>query len=169
MMLGLSLAQFTILHVAISLVAIASGLAVLFGWMGGKDRENLTRWFLATTVATSVTGFMFPFHAVTPGIIVGAISMVVLTLAIVARYGFQLAGVWRRTYVVTASVALYFNVFVLVAQSFQKIPALNALAPTQSEAPFVIAQLLVVIVFAALGWMAVRATPAARVTGLSHS
>ena len=154
MLLGLSLAQFTTLHVAISLVAIASGLAVLLSWMRGKETGSMTQLFLITTVLTSVTGFMFPFHEVTPGIVVGAISIVVLIVAILARYTFHLTGPWRKIYVITASIALYLNVFVLVAQSFQKIPALRALAPTQSEAPFVIVQLLVMALFVVLGWNA---------------
>lgn len=155
MMLGMSLAAFTLLHVAISLIGIATGFVVLFGLIAGRRLDNWTVVFLATTVLTSVTGFGFPFVELLPSHIVGAISLVVLALAILARYQFGMAGAWRRVYTICASIALYFNVFVLVVQSFQKVPVLKGLAPTQSEAPFVIAQ---VIVLVALGIIGRRAT-----------
>src|SRR5205823_1713264 len=100
-----------------------------------------------TTVLTSVTGFGFPIHGVTPGIVLGILSLVVLAIAIFARYARHLSGGWRRAYVITASIALYFNCFVLVVQSFQKVPALHALAPTQKEPPFGIAQLTLLVLF----------------------
>ena len=137
------MSTFTQVHVVISLIGIGSGLVVAFGLLAAK------RLFLVSTVLTSVTGFMFPFHGFLPSYGVGAISMVALAIAIFARYGRHLAGSWRRTYAITAMVSLYLNVFVLVAQLFMKVPALHALAPTQSEPPFKITQLVVLVVFVA--------------------
>lgn len=156
MVFGMSLATFTLLHVVVSLLGIASGLVVAWAWVSGKRMEGLTTFFLATTVATNVTGFGFPFDKLLPSHIVGILSLIVLALAIAARHQFHLAGGWRRVYVISASIALYFNVFVLVVQSFQKIPALKALAPTQSEAPFVAAQLTVLTAFVLLGFRATK-------------
>lgn len=141
---------FTIIHVIISLIAIGSGFIVLFGLLTGKRLDSWTAFFLAMTIATSVTGFFFPFHGFTPAIGVGIISLVVLAIAIVARYARHLAGAWRWIYVVSAVVALYLNFFVLIVQSFQKIPALKALAPTQSEPPFLVAQVLALLLFVVL-------------------
>jgi hypothetical protein len=138
---------FTLIHVAISLVGILSGLVVMCGLLTAKRLDGWTRFFLVTTIATSATGFFFPFHGITPAIIVGIISLVLLAVAIIARYARHLAGVWRWIYVVTAMVALYLNVFVLIVQLFQKVPALKALAPTQSELPFAVAQLLTLALF----------------------
>jgi hypothetical protein len=151
MVLGMTLARFTLVHVIISLVGIASGLVVLIGLFGGKPLETWTAIFLATTVATSVTGFGFPFDHLLPSHKVGIISLIVLAVAIVARYVFHLAGAWRRSYAVGAVIALYLNVFVLIVQSFQKVPALKAMAPTQTEPPFLIAQSAVLVVFVLLG------------------
>ena len=128
----------------------------MFGFMAGRQLNGWTGLFLITTVATSVTGFLFPFHAVTPGIVVGVISLVVLAVAIAARYGLQLAGAWRTIYVISSAIALYLNVFVLVVQSFQKIPALKALAPKGSEPPFAVAQLIVLALFVFLTVAAVK-------------
>jgi hypothetical protein len=141
------LKAYTLVHVLISLVGIASGLVVFYGLLQGKLFRGWTSWFLATTVATSVTGFFFPFHQFTPAYSVGIISLVVLAVAILARYSFHLSGAWRWIYVVSSMLALYFNVFVLVAQLFQKVPALKALAPTQSEPPFLVTQLIVLTLF----------------------
>src|SRR5437870_12148897 len=127
---------YTIFHTLISLVGIFTGLIVLFGMLAGKRLDGWTKWFLITTVATSVTGFFFPFHGFTPAIALGIMSLLVLAVAIFARYLRQLAGHWRWIYVVCAVIALYFNVFVGIVQSFEKIPALQALAPTQTEPPF---------------------------------
>ena len=138
---------FTLIHVAISLVAIVSGLVVMFGLLAAKRLEGWTKLFLVTTIATSVTGFLFPYHGITPGIIVGIISLVLLAAAVIARYARHLAGGWRSIYVITAMIALYLNVFVLIAQLFEKVPVLKALAPTQSEAPFAVAQLLTLALF----------------------
>jgi hypothetical protein len=148
MVLGMSLATYTTVHVIISLIAIASGLIVFFGLLSGRLLGAWNGVFLATTVLTSITGFGFPYTKVTPGIILGILSLVVLGIAIFALYGRHLSGAWRRTYVITAMIALYFNVFVLVAQLFEHVPAIHALAPTQSEGPFKIAQLLLLILFA---------------------
>src|SRR5262249_7736973 len=152
---GMSLHTYTLIHVAISLVGIVSSLFVLFGMLGGKRLDGLTSLFLFTTGLTSVTGFGFPFKHLEPPHIVGIISLVVLLLAILARYTFHLAGKWRAIYVITAVMALYFNFFVLVVQGFLKVDALKALAPTQKEPPFAIAQVIVLILFIVLGVLAV--------------
>jgi hypothetical protein len=156
MILGLSIAAFTYLHVAISLIAIAAGLVVIIAMIGAKRVPAVTALFLVTTILTSLTGFLFPFKGVTPGIVVGILSMIVLLLAIFALYGRGLAGAWRGTYVITSALALYFNFFVFVVQSFEKVPALKALAPTQTEAPFKIAQLVTLVLFIALTITAFR-------------
>src|SRR6266550_3854360 len=131
MVFGMSLGTYTLVHVVISLVGIGSGFVVLYGLLTGKRLDRWTAVFLATTVATSVTGFGFPVHKLLPSHVVGTISLVVLAIAIPARYSFHLAGPWRRVYVIGAVTALYLNVFVLIVQSFLKVPALKALAPTQ--------------------------------------
>ncbi len=156
MTLGLSLSAFTTLHVVISLIGIATGLVVLYGLLNAQRLEAWTAVFLATTILTSVTGFMFPIGGLTPALVVGAISLVVLAVALVALYVFRLAGPWRWVYVVTALLALYLNVFVSVVQAFQKLAFLQPLAPTQSEPPFAVAQLAVLALFLALGYLAVR-------------
>jgi hypothetical protein len=145
MVLGMSLATYTIVHVIISLVGIGSGLIVLFGLLNGKLFSPWNGLFLLTTILTSVTGFFFPYTKITPGIILGVLSLITLAIAMYALYARHLSAGWRRTYAVTAMIALYFNVFVLVAQLFEKVPAIHALAPTQTEPPFKIAQLLLLI------------------------
>jgi hypothetical protein len=156
MVLGLPLPTFTVVHVAISLIGIASGVAVVLGMLASMRLNAITALFLTTTVLTSVTGFFFPFHGVTPAIIVGVLSLIALLGAILARYQFRLAGKSRWVYVVTSVLALWFNVFVLIAQSFQKIPALNALAPNGNEPPFAISQAVVLLLFIVLGVLAVK-------------
>ncbi|MGH9635847.1 MAG: hypothetical protein ACRD72_13530 [Candidatus Angelobacter sp.] len=156
MVFGMSLATYTLIHVVISLVGIGSGLIVLFGMFGGKRLDGMTALFLATTALTSLTGFGFPFEHVTPGIILGILSVVVLAIAVPARYSFRMAGKWRAIYVVTAVIALYFNCFVLIAQSFMKVPALHALAPKGNEPPFAIAQGILLVLFIVAGTLAVR-------------
>lgn len=152
---------YTIIHTLIGLVGIFTGLVVLFGLLVGKRLDGWTKWFLITTVATSVTGFFFPFHGFTPAIALGIMSLLVLAVAIYARYPRQLAGRWRWIYVVGAVVALYFNVFVGVVQAFEKVPVLQALAPTQTEPPFKLTQLVVLVLFVLLGIVAaVRFRPA---------
>lgn len=145
------LTAFTIVHVLISLVAIGAGFVVVFGMLSSKHLDGWTRLFLTTTVATSVTGYFFPFHGFTPAIAVGGVSLVVLTFAILALYRYRLVGGWRRVYVISSVLALYLNFFVLIVQLFLKVPALNALAPTQSEPPFQIAQLAALLLFLGLG------------------
>ena len=140
MTLGLSLYAFTALHVVISLIAIASGLVVVAQMIGGRKSEPWTAFFLATTVLTSVTGFMFPSKAFGPPHVFGVISLIVLALAVVGWYQRRLAGAWRWIYVVTATIALYLNVFTLVVQAFQKVPPLNALAPTQIRGHLIVKQ-----------------------------
>ena len=156
MVFGMSLATYTAAHVAISLVGIGSGLVVLFGLLKGKNFRGWAGLFLATTVATSVTGFGFPAEHFLPSHGVGILSLIALVGAIAALYRFRLAGGWRRTYVICAVVALYLNCFVLVVQSFEKVDALKALAPTQSEPPFAIAQLVVLALFVFAGIQAAK-------------
>ena len=156
MILGMSTSTFTSVHVVLSLVGIFAGFVVLFGMFGSKKLDGWTALFLATTVLTSVTGFPFPREHILPSHIVGVISLVVLAMAIFALYSRHLAGPWRWIYVVGAVVALYLNVFVGVVQSFLKVPALNALAPTQSEPPFLIAQSVVLLIFIAFAVVALR-------------
>lgn len=156
MILGMKTSRFTLLHVLISLVGIGSGFVVMYGLLTARRLNRWTVLFLASTAATSITGFLFPFEHVTPGIIVGVLSLIVLGISVVARYNLHLKGIARPLYVVCASVALYFNVFVLVAQLFEKSPALRALAPTPKEPPFAIAQLLVLAAFVVFTEIAVR-------------
>jgi hypothetical protein len=156
MMLGLSLSAFTILHVIISLIAIAAGLVVFYQMLNSQFSPPLTLLFLAMTILTSVTGFMFPSSGFTPAIGFGIISLVALALSVYALYSQHLAGAWRWVYVVTALLSLYLNLFVLVVQSFQKISALNALAPKGSEPPFAIAQAVVLLAFLYFGYRAVK-------------
>ena len=154
MMLGLP--PFTFAHVILSLAGIASGLVVVAGMLAGRGLDGWTSLFLVTTVLTSVTGFGFPFFQFLPSHALGIISLVVLAPAIFGRYARHLAGRWRAIYVVGAVVALYLNVFVLIVQAFRRVPALNALAPTQSEPPFIVAQLIALVLFAVLGIQAVK-------------
>jgi len=154
MVLGMSLATYTAIHVIISLVGIGSGLIVMFGLLTGNRMNGMTAIFLITTALTSLTGFGFPFTHLLPSHILGIISLVTLAAAIPARYLFHMAGPWRWVYVIGSTMALYFNCFVLVVQSFEKVQALKALAPTQKEPPFVITQLVVLLIFATLGVLA---------------
>jgi hypothetical protein len=151
----MALRVFTWVHVAISLVAIAAGLIVVCGLLAGQPMDGWTLVFLVTTVLTSVTGFGFPFDKLLPSHVLGIISLVVLAVALVARYSFHLDGAWRWIYVVGAVLALYLNVFVLIVQAFQKVPALKSKAPTQSEPPFVVTQLIALAVFVGVGIAAV--------------
>jgi hypothetical protein len=156
MILGMSTAMFTIVHVIISLVGILSGAVVLFGWLGRKGHAGWTALFLLTTVLTSVTGFLFHSASFGPPQVVGIISLVLLAAAIPALYIFHLAGFWRWIYIIGATMALYLNVFVGVVQAFQKLPFLQPLAPTQSEPPFLIAQVAVLAIFVVLGALALK-------------
>jgi hypothetical protein len=155
-MLGMSLPTFTLFHVIISLIGIASGLVVALGMLSAKRLPGWTAVFLITTVATSVTGFLFPATKLLPSHIVGIISLVILAIALIALYVKHVTGVWRAIYVVTAVIALYLNVFVGVVQSFLKVGFLHSLAPTGTETPFKIAQALVLLIFIVIGWLAVK-------------
>ena len=148
--MSLGLTIFTLVHVALSLVGIGSGLVVVYQFLAAKRRDVWTVIFLSTTVLTSVTGLFFPVEHFMPSHALGIVSLLVLGVAIVARYTFHLSGAWRPAYVVSSVIALYLNVFVLVVQLFQKVPVLHALAPTQSELPFLLTQLLVLAIFVAL-------------------
>jgi hypothetical protein len=149
MILGMSLAAFTKLHVIISLIGIVSGIVVMFRLLGSRRTPGWTALFLLTTILTSATGFLFPFTQLLPSHIIAIISLVLLAIACVALYGMKLAGAWRWIYVVTAMVSLYLNIFVLIIQGFLKVPALHALAPSvpPSEPPFAAAQGLVLLFF----------------------
>lgn len=149
MVLGMSLATFTLLHVIISLIAIAAGLVVMFGMLGSRPQPGLTAIFLLFTILTSVTGFLFPFTQLLPSHMVGILSLVLLAIACVALYVMKLSGPWRWIYVLTALISLYLNVFVLVIQSFLKIPALSAVAPGNPPAGpvFAVVQGIVLVFF----------------------
>jgi hypothetical protein len=149
MVLGMSLATFTLVHVIISLIAIAAGFVVLSGLLGSNRMAGMTALFLLTTILTNATGFLFPFEKLLPSHMIAALSLVLLAIACIALYGMKLSGAWRWIYVVTALLSLYFNVFVLVIQSFLKIPALTALAPGNPPAGpvFAVAQGVVLVFF----------------------
>lgn len=151
MILGMSLAVFTQVHVAISLIGIASGFVVIFAMMASRRMPVMTALFLTTTILTSVTGFLFPFHGVTPGIVIGILSLVILAVAVIAWY-----RNWRGTWVITAVLAQFFNFFVLIVQSFEKVPALHALAPKGTEGPLKAAQVGALVLFAVLAIVAYR-------------
>jgi hypothetical protein len=142
---------FTLFHTAISVVAIIAGLLVVKGLIVSHGRQLWTILFLYTATATTFTGFFFPFNGVTPALVLGVISIVPITLAFLARYRHRLAGPWRGVYIISAVVTLYFNCFVLVVQSFQKIPSLHALAPTPSELPLQLTQLVTLVMFIVAG------------------
>jgi hypothetical protein len=153
MILGMSTAMFTLVHVVLSLIGILSGFLVLVGMIGRKPSSLWTAIFFITNILTDVTGFLFPFKELTPGIILGILSLVALIAAGLARSK-------RGAYVAAIAVALYFNVFVLIAQSFRKIPALAEIAPTQASPVFGITQLvalIVIILLAVTAWRRFRA------------
>ena len=156
MILGMTTATYTLVHVILSLVGIASGFVVLYGLLTAKRLDGWTGLFLATTLATSATGFGFPVDHLLPSHKVGILSLTVLVVTILARYVFRLAGAWGRVYVIGAAIALYLNVFVAVVQAFEKVPSLKAIAPTQSEPPFLVAQLVVLVLFVGLTVVAAR-------------
>ena len=146
----------TLFHVVLSLVAIVVGLVVAKGLLSSERMPRWTHVFLWTTVATTLTGFLFPFKGVTPAFGTGVVSTIVLVPTLFALYGRKLTGAWRKVFVIGAMISLYLNVFVLVAQTFLKVPAVHALAPTQAEPPFAIAQGVVLLVFIVLTIVAVR-------------
>jgi hypothetical protein len=145
------MSTFTLIHVAISLIGIVSGLVVVYGFLTGNKLRAWNALFLVMTILTSVTGFFFPFHGITPGIVVGVISLVVLAVAVLAwQKG------WSKTYIVTATIAEFFNVLVLIVQSFEKIAPLHALAPKGTEPITNVAKLVALLLFVVLAWVAVR-------------
>lgn len=148
------LALFTMFHVILSLIGIAAGIVALNGWLHGRRVTRMTGVFLLTTLATSLTGFLFPFHGFTPAIGVGILSTLLLLAAMLAYYRFGLSGRARPIFVICAVASLYFNVFVLIVQAFLKVPALHVLAPAGNEPPFAITQGLVLVVFLLLGYLA---------------
>jgi hypothetical protein len=154
MILGMS--PLTFVHVLLSLIGIAAGFVVAFGLMAAKPLSSWTALFLSTTVLTSATGFLLPASHFMPSHAIGILSLVVLAIAIFARYARHLSGGWRRTYVITAMISQYLNVFVLVAQLFMKVPALKAMAPTGSEPPFLVSQVTVMIFFIILTILAAK-------------
>jgi hypothetical protein len=157
-------AAFTFVHVLLSLIGMGSGLVVLLGLIARARLDGWTALFLATTVATSVTGFGFPIERILPSHVVGLVSLIVLAITLVARYGRRLAGPWRGVYVVGAALALYLNVFVAIVQAFLKVPSLRALAPRQTEPPFLLAQgvaLVALVVLTVLAVTRFRASPPA--------
>jgi hypothetical protein len=154
MILGMSIGAFTLLHVAITLVAIGSGLIVVGGLFASHRLPFTTALFLLTTALTSVTGFLFPIHGLTPALSVGILACVVLVVALYALYKEHLVGAWRWIFVVIAVASLYLNIFVLIVQSFVKVSALNALAPTQTEPPFTITQVVVLAIFVLIALIA---------------
>lgn len=156
MVFGMSLSAFTTFHTVLSLIGIAAGLVALLGMLRGRLSKGWTWLFLFTTIMTSVTGYGFPASQVLPSHIVGAISLVVLALALYALFGKRLKGGWRAVYVVTAAIALYLNCFVGVVQAFLKLPPLHALAPTGAEPPFVVAQVVTLLIFIVAGFLALR-------------
>jgi hypothetical protein len=147
---------FTAIHVLLSLIGIVSGLVMLFGMRTGNLMNGWTLIFVITTLSTSVTGFLFPFHQFTPAIALGILSTFVLAVAIAARYFFHIARAWRWIYVVSVVAALYFNSFVLIVQAFLKVPALHTLAPTGTEPAFAVAQGAVLLFFVVAGFTDVR-------------
>jgi hypothetical protein len=149
------LQTYTVIHVLISLVAIFTGVVVVFGMVASNRLDCWTKWFLTTAVLTTVTGFFFPFHGFTPAIGLGIISLPFLAITIFARYSKHLAGAWRWIYVIGAVICLYFNLFVLVVQLFEKVPALHAMAPTQTESPFKLTQFVVLMLSTVLAIVAV--------------
>ena len=155
MILGLSTYAFTVLHVVISLIAIAAGFVVVFGMFSSNRLRGWTALFLAATILTTVTGFLFPINGFTPALAFGVISSVLLAAALLALYAYGLAGAWRWIYVASAILALYLNVVVGIVQSFQNLAFLRPLAPTQSEPPFLVAQVVVMVIFIVLGIAAV--------------
>jgi hypothetical protein len=149
MVLGMSLSAFTLLHVVISLIAIASGIIVMFGMLGSNRMPGLTAIFLLFTILTSATGFLFPFEKLLPSHMIGILSLVLLVIACFALYVMQLSGAWRWIYAVTALISLYLNVFVLIIQAFLKVPALAAVAPGNPPAGpvFAVVQGIVLVFF----------------------
>jgi hypothetical protein len=169
MILGLSTATFTLIHVLISLIGIGSGFVALGAMIGNKWSTAWNTIFLTSTVATSATGFFFHSKSFGPPHVIGLISLTVLALILFALYQKRLAGRWQSVYTIGAAFALYLNVFVGIVQAFQKVPALHAMAPTQSEGPFVAAQCAALLLFVAFTYLAVkRLSPVPRPLAMSQ-
>lgn len=145
-----------LIHVVISLIAIISGIVVASGFLTADRHERSTLVYMVTTILTSLTGFLLPFHAVTPAIIVGSLCVLIFIPTALARYRFHLAGIWRPVFIVGAMVLLFFNCLVLIVQSFQKIPVLNALAPNGNEPPILAAQVALLVVCVLVGYFSIR-------------
>ena len=156
MTFGMSLENFTVLHVVISMLAIFAGFMVIGAMFAGANLAGWTAFFLVMTILTSLTGFMFPFVSVTPAIVTGIIASLILIVALLALYKHRLAGRWRVVYVAAAVASLYLNMFVFIVQSFQKVSFLRPYAPTGAELPFLIAQVTTLVAFILLGVMAAR-------------
>jgi hypothetical protein len=156
MILGMSITTFTLLHVIVSLLGILFGFLAIAEMISNKSSSVIAALFLAFTILTSASGFLFPINGVDPALVVGVISLVTLALAVYARYARHLAGGSRLLYVVSAVVSQWFNVFVAIAQAFQKIPALHALAPKGSEPPFAVVQSVALLAFVVLGYLAAK-------------
>lgn len=156
MILGLSMSSFTLMHVVLSMAGIGTGFIVMFGLLAGKRLDGWTMIFILTTMATCVTGFLFPFERLFPSHVLGLSSLLVVVVVIWARYWFQLEGAARWIFVVGVAIALYLNVFVAIVQAFRKVPSLNAMAPTQTEKPFIIAQLVNLGIFVVLAILAAK-------------
>jgi hypothetical protein len=149
-------AALVFIHILISLFGIGSGFVILAGFLGGKRLDGSNAFFLVTTILTSLSGFILPAHKILPSHILGVLSLIALAIACVARYAKKMQDGWRKTYVISAMISFYFNVFVLVAQLFLKVPSLHSLAPNGSEPPFAIAQSIVLIAFAVFTVLAVK-------------
>jgi hypothetical protein len=153
------LPTFTLLHVLVSIIGVLAGMVVVGGLMAGARFEGWNATFLITTALTNISGFFFPFVRLLPSHIVGIISLVILPVAVVARYPRKLEGSWRSVYAVAAVTVLYLNVFVLMVQLFQKTPGLIVLAPTQKSPAFVITQLILLLMFVGIGRAVFRPRP----------
>jgi len=168
MILGLSTSMFTIIHVLISLIGIAAGVIALGAMIAHRWSSGWNALFLSTTMVTSISGFLFPIKSLTPGIVIGLISVAILAVALFSLYLQRLAGVWQRVYTISAAFILYLNVFVGVVQAFQKVPSLRAIAPTLAAGPFIATQCVVLLLFAVLTYLAAkRLDPVPRTLALS--
>jgi hypothetical protein len=156
MIFGFTLETFTQIHVFISLVGIASGFVVVGGMLRSHRDSSTTSVFLHSTLLTSITGLLLPSAGITPAVVLGYLSIALMFVAFLAVNSFQFRGNWRWVYVVSAMIALYFNCFVATVQAFQKLPSLQPLAPTLSEAPFQIAQGALLVIMIGLGFLSVR-------------
>lgn len=154
--MSFDLPAFTLIHVLLSILGIITGLVMVGGFISGVRLDRWTAFFFVTTVLTSITGFGFPFTTLLPSHMVGALSLMILPVALAARYWKCLEGGWRKTFVITSVAALYLNVFVLFAQMFQKVPALFSIAPTPEAPAFGVTQLFILALFIGMGWAAIK-------------